>query len=109
MIASGITTDIVRNKNGQSVLDFCLNEYLGEKELNSFWLEIYHDLSNKYLSNKTAAINQNLRSTTAFLIGSIHYEFTTDNPKTQQTSRNESLNRKHVLILEDIFLLFSLN
>ncbi|CAG8747156.1 9061_t:CDS:2, partial [Funneliformis caledonium] len=39
VMASDITTDIVRNENGQSILDFCLDEYLGEKEPNSFWLK----------------------------------------------------------------------
>ena len=34
--ASDITSQVVRNKNGQSVLDFYVEEYLGNKEPNSF-------------------------------------------------------------------------
>ncbi|CAG8740410.1 9484_t:CDS:2 [Funneliformis caledonium] len=36
VMASSITTDVFRNENGQSILDFCLDKYLREKEPNSF-------------------------------------------------------------------------
>ncbi|CAG8825071.1 25222_t:CDS:2, partial [Cetraspora pellucida] len=54
-----------------------------DREPPSFWVEARHNINNKYLSNKTNAINQNSHSTTAILIG------------------------KHVIILEDISLITS--
>ena len=63
----GLTTKIVRNIDGQSILDFYIKENLGDRE---FWLEVKHDPNNNgHLANKTNSINQNMRSTTAILAG----------------------------------------
>ncbi|CAB4383429.1 unnamed protein product [Rhizophagus irregularis] len=45
-------------------------ESLGNRKLTEFWVEARHDPNNKYyLANKTNSINQNMRSTTAILVG----------------------------------------
>ncbi|RHZ78427.1 hypothetical protein Glove_165g119 [Diversispora epigaea] len=67
----GVTTQTVRNENDYSVLDFNIDEYLGDLEPKNFWLEVKHKANNQYLINKTSSINQNSRSTTAILVGII--------------------------------------
>src|SRR5687768_17478812 len=75
VIASGLTNETVRTSNGNSILDFYIEEWLGEKEPKDFWLEVRHKSNNTYLQNKTNVINQTvIRSTTAILVGLIHYE-----------------------------------
>jgi len=102
-----ITTQVIKNINGQSVLEFYVKEHISDREQNSFWLEAHHDFSSTYLSNKTTSINQTLRSTTTFLIGSIYYEPLT-NDATNQEVTIESIG-KHILNLENISLLSSLS
>jgi len=102
-----ITTEVVRTKDDYSALDFSIDKYLGNKEQNSFWLEAHHHHFCTYLSNKTAAINQTLRSTTILLVGFIYYEPLTNS--TDQEIAVKSLTEKHILKLEDISLLSSLN
>jgi len=69
----GLTTQTVRNVDGDLVLDFFVEENLGEREPRDFWLEARHNANHTYLANKTNAINQNIRSTSAILMGSISY------------------------------------
>ncbi|RHZ60340.1 hypothetical protein Glove_355g41 [Diversispora epigaea] len=70
-VLTGVTTQTVRNENDYSVLDFNIDEYLGDLEPKNFWLEVKHKANNRYLINKTSSINQNSRSTTAILVGII--------------------------------------
>ncbi|RHZ77282.1 hypothetical protein Glove_183g32 [Diversispora epigaea] len=63
-VLTGVTTQT-------SVLDFNIDEYLGDLEPKNFWLEVKHKANNQYLINKTGSINQNSRSTTAILVGLI--------------------------------------
>jgi len=71
VVLTGVTTQTVRNENDYSVLDFNIDEYLGDLEPKNFWLEVKHKANNRYLINKTSSINQNSRSTTAILVGII--------------------------------------
>ncbi|CAG8744655.1 5961_t:CDS:2, partial [Dentiscutata heterogama] len=82
----------VKNIENDLILEFYVEEKVGDREPPSFWVEARHNINNKYLSNKTNAINQNSRSTTAILIGTITYKISTG---------------KHVIILEDISLITS--
>ncbi|KAF0468036.1 hypothetical protein F8M41_025888 [Gigaspora margarita] len=91
-VVIGITSQTVKNVENNLTLEFYVEERVEDREPPSFWVEARHDISNKYLSNKTNAINQNSRSTTAVLIGTITYEATTG---------------KHVMILEDISMITS--
>ncbi|CAG8856160.1 37871_t:CDS:1, partial [Gigaspora margarita] len=88
----GITNQTVKNIENDLILEFYIEEKVRDRELPSFWIEARHNANNKYLANKTNAINQNSRSTTAIFIGIITYEISTG---------------KHVIILEDISLITS--
>ena len=96
VILIGFTTKTVKNVNGTCTLDFYIEEKIGEKEPNDYWIEVKHNPNNKYLSRKTASINQKLRSTTAILVGQIAYE---------PPSNDETTPEKHVLYLEDISMI----
>ncbi|CAG8843331.1 35541_t:CDS:2, partial [Gigaspora margarita] len=91
-VVVGITNQTVKNIENDLILEFYIKEKVGDREPSSFWIEARHNVNNKYLANKTNAINQNSRSTTAILIGTITYEISTE---------------KHVIILEDISLITS--
>ncbi|GBC09640.1 hypothetical protein RclHR1_00900026 [Rhizophagus clarus] len=56
----GQTTQMVKNVDGESVLDFLVEENLGESELKEFQLEMKHNPNISYLANKTNSINQTL-------------------------------------------------
>ncbi|RHZ85824.1 hypothetical protein Glove_60g150 [Diversispora epigaea] len=43
-VLTGVTTQTVRNENDYSVLDFNIDEYLGDLEPKNFWLEFVLDL-----------------------------------------------------------------
>ncbi|CAB4435275.1 unnamed protein product [Rhizophagus irregularis] len=96
----GITTKTVRNVNGSSVLEFYVEENLGDREPREFWVEVNHDPNIRYLSNKTNSINQNMRSTTAIIVGLIQYE----PPVIDDTTQEEITAGKHVVKLENISL-----
>ncbi|CAG8852775.1 23220_t:CDS:2, partial [Gigaspora margarita] len=91
-VVIGITNQTVKNIENDLILEFYIEEKVRDREPPSFWIEARHNANNKYLANKTNAINQNSRSTTAILIGTITYEISTG---------------KHVIILEDISLITS--
>ncbi|RIA80751.1 hypothetical protein C1645_838134 [Glomus cerebriforme] len=64
----------VKEITGVSRLDdndpkFHIEENIGEREPKDFWVEAKHGINHPYLTNKTTAINQNMRSTTAILTG----------------------------------------
>ncbi|KAF0524968.1 hypothetical protein F8M41_014836 [Gigaspora margarita] len=67
----GITTQIVQNTGNDLTLEFYVEEKVGDREPSNFWVETKHNANNKYLSNKTVTINQNVQSTTAILVGTI--------------------------------------
>ena len=46
----GLTTKTVRNVNGKSVLDFYVEENLGDREIREFWVEVRHDPNFRYLA-----------------------------------------------------------
>ncbi|KAF0530133.1 hypothetical protein F8M41_012375 [Gigaspora margarita] len=73
IIISTWTTQTVKIVDGYSTLDFYVEERLGDREASNFWVEVKHLTNNSYLSSKTNSINQNLRSTTAILVGTIYY------------------------------------
>ncbi|CAG8828801.1 21619_t:CDS:2, partial [Gigaspora margarita] len=73
-----------------------IGKRIGEKEPTNFWVKVRHKINNTYLTNRTNAINQKIRSTTALLVGTMNYLRPTSNS-------NEG---KHILVLEEI-LLFS--
>jgi len=97
----GSTTRTVTNIDGESVLNFNVEENLGEREPREFLVEVSHDANNAYLANKTNSINQNMRSTTAILVGVIRYI----SPIIDEVTREETTPGKHVLNLEDISLI----
>ena len=55
-----LTTKTVRNIDNQSIIDFYVEENLGDRELREFWVEVHHNANLRYLSNKTNAINQSM-------------------------------------------------
>ncbi|RIB01194.1 hypothetical protein C2G38_2051076 [Gigaspora rosea] len=93
-IIVGTTTQTAKNVGDDLVLDFYVEERIGEKELLSFWVEARHKANNRYLFNRTNAINQTFRSTTSLLIGTITYQ-----------RDNETTSGKHIMILEDISMI----
>ena len=97
----GITTKTVKNVNGKSVLEFYVEENIGDREPREFWIEVFHDPNLRYLANKTNSINQTMRSTTAMLVGVISYF----PPVIDEVSQEETIPGKHVLKLEDISLI----
>ncbi|RHZ76778.1 hypothetical protein Glove_193g17 [Diversispora epigaea] len=105
VVLTGITTQTVRNENDYSVLDFNIDEYLGDLEPKNFWLEVKHKANNRYLINKTSSINQNSRSTTTILVGIIKNVPPINDPVT-----NLKISPfKFVLDLEDISLIYNNN
>ncbi|RHZ81683.1 hypothetical protein Glove_117g456 [Diversispora epigaea] len=104
-VLTGVTTQTVRNENDYSVLDFNIDEYLGDLEPKNFWLEVKHKANNRYLINKTSSINQNSRSTTAILVGIIKNVPPINDPVTNL----EISPFKFVLDLEDISLIYNNN
>ncbi|CAG8846473.1 756_t:CDS:2, partial [Gigaspora margarita] len=68
VIITGLTTQTVKNVDGHSVLDFYVEEKIGERESSDFWLEVRHSANNKYLSNRMNSVNQNGHSTNALLV-----------------------------------------
>ena len=97
----GITTKTVRNINGKSVLDFYVEENLGDREPHEFWIEVYHDPNIRYLANKTNSINQMMKSTTVMIVGIITYVL----PINDEITQEETTPGKHLLKLEDISLI----
>ncbi|KAF0419876.1 hypothetical protein F8M41_007122 [Gigaspora margarita] len=61
------TTQTAKTIDGNIVLDFFVEERIGEKEPADFWVEVRHKINNTYLANRTNAINQKICSTTALL------------------------------------------
>ncbi|RHZ76355.1 hypothetical protein Glove_198g113 [Diversispora epigaea] len=102
-VLTGVTTQTVRNENGYSVLDFNIDEYLGDLAPKNFWLEVKHKANSRYLINKTRSINQNSRSTTAILVGIIKNVPPINDPVTNL----EISLFKFVLDLEDISLIYN--
>ncbi|KAF0488279.1 hypothetical protein F8M41_022366 [Gigaspora margarita] len=86
----GITNQTIKNNDDNISLKFYVEEKVREKEPSNFWVEARHNVNNKYLSNKTDAINQNARSTTAVLVSTIVYEMATG---------------KHIVVLEDVTMI----
>lgn len=101
VMVMGLTTKTVRNVDNQSIIDFYIEENLGDRELGEFWVEVRHNANLRYLANKTNAINQNIRSTTALLVGTLIYE----GPVLDETSGDETSPGKHILMLDDISLI----
>lgn len=105
VMISGFTTQIVKNINNKSVLEFTIEENLGNKEPNDFLLEVRHDPKNKYLANKTNSINQTMRSTTAIMSGLLYFE----KPIIDDNTNDETTPGIHILHLDDISLISSRN
>jgi hypothetical protein len=103
VMVTGQTTQTVKNIDGESVLDFLVEENLGDREPKDFWLEIRHNSNISYLANKTNSINQNLRSTTAILMGVLHYQ----EPILDNNTEEETTPGKFILKLDDISLISS--
>ena len=75
----GSTSQVVENVEGKSVLEFHVEENIGDREPNEFYLEVRHNPEHTYLANKTNSINKLMRSTTAILMGFLHYQPPTTN------------------------------
>lgn len=101
VVIMGLTTKTVRNIDNQSIIDFYVEENLGDREPREFWVEVRHNTNLRYLANKTNAINQSMRSTTALIIGTLTY----DMPVLDETSGEETTPGKHILTLDDISLI----
>ncbi|CAG8796701.1 3932_t:CDS:2, partial [Gigaspora margarita] len=69
---------------------------ISEKEPADFWIEVRYKINNTYLTNKTNTINQKICSTTALLVSTMNY----------LCPVSDSNERKHILALEKILLLF---
>jgi hypothetical protein len=99
---TGSTTQTVRLIDQESVLNFYVEERVGDREPRDFWLEVKHNANDTYLSNKTSAINQSMKSsTTAVLSGTLTYEPPVIDPQTSE----ETSPAKNVLRLDDISLI----
>ncbi|POG65500.1 hypothetical protein GLOIN_2v1665772, partial [Rhizophagus irregularis DAOM 181602=DAOM 197198] len=72
----------------ESVLDFHVEENLGNREPKDFWLEMRHNSNINYLANKTNSINQTMRSTMAILSGLLYYQESIIDTSTTEDSRN---------------------
>ncbi|CAG8746335.1 7931_t:CDS:1, partial [Dentiscutata erythropus] len=94
---TGHIAQTIETENKSAVLDFYVEERIRKREPADFWVEVKHKTNNTYLANKTNSINQKLHSTTALLVGIIYY----------YPPPSDSNERKHVLLLEDISLLFT--
>jgi hypothetical protein len=97
----GLTTKTIRNVDNQSIIEFYVEENLGDREPREFWVEVRHNSNLRYLANKTNAINQSMRSTTALIMGTLTYEM----PVLDETSGEETSPGKHILTLDDISLI----
>ncbi|PKY30118.1 hypothetical protein RhiirB3_447047 [Rhizophagus irregularis] len=53
----GLTTKTVRNIDNQSIIDFYIEENLGDWKPREFWVEVRHNVNLRYLTNKTNSIN----------------------------------------------------
>ncbi|CAB4427878.1 unnamed protein product [Rhizophagus irregularis] len=102
-MVTGLTTQTVKNVDGESVLDFHVEENLGDREPKDFWLEMRHNSNINYLANKTNSINQTMRSTMAILTGLLYYQESVVDTSTS----DESTPGKHILKLDDISLISS--
>ena len=49
VMSTGTTIQTVRNEDGSSVLEFGIEEYLGQFESRNFTLEVTHKVNNRYL------------------------------------------------------------
>ncbi|PKB96577.1 hypothetical protein RhiirA5_432383 [Rhizophagus irregularis] len=96
----GITTKTVRNVNGSSVLEFYVEENLGDREPGSFGLKLITIQTLDIFRIKPISINQNMKSTTAIIVGLIQYK----PPVIDDTTQEEITAGKHVVKLEDISL-----
>ena len=81
---TGFTIQTVQTVNEESVLIFYVEERVGEREPSDFWLEVRHNANDTYLFNKTSAINQTIRSTTAVLSGTLTYQLPIIDPTPQR-------------------------
>jgi hypothetical protein len=97
----GSTSQTVKNVEGKSVVEFHVEENIGDREPNDFYVEVQHNPAHTYLSNKTNSINQSMRSTTALLMGLLHYQ----PPVIDSITGDEIVHGKHVLDLDDISLI----
>ncbi|CAB4472653.1 hypothetical protein RhiirA5_349234 [Rhizophagus irregularis] len=52
-----IMTKMVQNVDDKSILDFYVEENLGDREPRNFWVEVRHDPNVRYLSNKMTMAN----------------------------------------------------
>ncbi|CAG8586474.1 hypothetical protein C2G38_2237987 [Gigaspora rosea] len=100
VMISARTTQTVKMVDGYSTLDFYVEERLGDREPSDFWVEVKHLTNNSYLSSKTNSINQNLRSTTAILVGTIYYHKSSSDESTPHDATE-----KHVMLLQDISMI----
>ncbi|CAG8834685.1 12026_t:CDS:2 [Gigaspora margarita] len=105
VIVTVLITQSVKIAEGNSILDFFIKEKIGNKEPSDFWLEVRHDSSHIYLSNRTNSINQNGHSTNVLLIGVMNYQ----NLVIDTITNNEIMPEKHFLILEDMTMIISNN
>ncbi|RHZ86000.1 hypothetical protein Glove_57g128 [Diversispora epigaea] len=62
VMLTGVTTQTVQNSEGNAVMNFFVEEYLGDREPKDFWVETVHETGNQYLANKTSTINLNGKS-----------------------------------------------
>ncbi|GET53931.1 hypothetical protein GLOIN_2v1586720 [Rhizophagus irregularis DAOM 181602=DAOM 197198] len=88
IMVTGLTTQTVKNVGDESVLDFHVEENLGNREPKDFWLEMRHNSNINYLANKTNSINQTMRSTMAILSGLLYYQESIIDTSTTEDSRN---------------------
>ncbi|RIB20190.1 hypothetical protein C2G38_2179923 [Gigaspora rosea] len=93
------TTQTAKTVDENIVLDFYVEEQIGEKEPTDFWVEVRYKVNNTYLASRTSSINQKICSTNALLIGTINYLRPT----------SDSNEGKHILTLEEISLLSTPN
>lgn len=104
VVVVGNTSQMVKNVDGNSVIEFHVEENIGDREPNDFHLEVRHNPNHTYLANKTNSINQSMRSTTAILMGILHY----DPPLIDTDTGDETIETssgKHILNLDDISLI----
>ncbi|CAG8816416.1 3196_t:CDS:2, partial [Gigaspora rosea] len=83
----GLTTQTVKEIEGNLILEFHVDERIGNKEASNFTVEAKHSSNNKYLSNKTTSINQNARVTTVVL--AIPWLFQTTIPGYSQRTNSQ--------------------
>ncbi|CAG8807546.1 20954_t:CDS:2 [Gigaspora margarita] len=103
VIITDLTTQTVKNVDGQSVLNFYIKKKIGKREPSDFWIEVRHSANNKYLSNRMNSVNQNGHSTNALLVGTINYH----EPIINNTTNNEITPGKHILTLENMTIIMA--